>query len=94
MPWHHMPSQVRKCAYDCCNCKGQHRPYSAELPASYLKEGLTKPKRTRDTMLEGRTGLIAGISEVKDGKIKEIAVKSGPVAPQSDLPPVLAGPGR
>ena len=72
------------------------RPYnalSAELPVNNLREGLTKPKRLRDAVPESLTGLVTALPEVKKGAAAA-AAKPAALGPQTDLPPVLAGPGR
>lgn len=66
----------------------------AELPASNLREGLTKPKRPRDGASETRVGLVTSVPEAMKGREEAAAAKPAVLGTQSDLPPVLAGPGR
>ena len=65
----------------------------ADLPAGNLRAGLTKEKRARDAVSETLVGLVTMMPDAKRGKDESAAVKAV-VGPQSDLPPVLAGPGR
>lgn len=66
----------------------------AELPASALRQGLTKAKRAREGVSETLVGLVTGMPEARKNKEEVGPLKSAALNAQSDLPPVLAGPGR
>ena len=62
---------------------------------SAVREGLTKPKRLRDAVPERMTGIVTALPDVNKGAAAAAAAaKPAVLGPQSDLPPVLAGPGR
>jgi len=69
---------------------------TAVLPVTRLTEGLTKPKRSWEVPSQSLVGLLASHTQIKPVKVEDVAAArpAAAAATPSDLPPVLAGPGR